>query len=50
MLPVVGDVARRDDEQLSRRPRQQVAVSEVTILRDHYAAVGVRALRDLAVG
>jgi len=47
---VVGDVSRCDDEQLPRRPPEQVAVAEVPVLRDDHAAVGVCELRDLAVG
>jgi hypothetical protein len=47
---VVRDVPRRNDEQLPRRPREQVPISEVLILRDHYASVGVSPLRDLVVG
>jgi hypothetical protein len=49
-MGVVRDVAGGDGEQLPWRPREQVAVSEGPVLRDHDAAVAVGALSYLAVG
>lgn len=46
---VVGYVARRDDQELTRRPSQKVRLAEVPILRNEDTAVVVRAQGDLAV-
>ena len=47
---VVGDVARPNHQQPSRRAHQQVAVPEIAVLGDHDAALAVGEFGDLPVG
>jgi hypothetical protein len=46
---IVADVARRHQEQSSRRPRQQMSIDEVTILRDDDPILDLGDSGDLAI-
>lgn len=46
---IVGDVAGRDDQKSPRRPRQQVAVSEIPILGDHDSTTVIRNFGDSGI-
>ena len=46
---IVADVARRHEEQSSRRPRQQMSIDEVTIVRDDDPILDLCNSGDLAI-
>jgi hypothetical protein len=47
---IVGDVARRDDQQPARRALQEVAVAEVAVLGNHDPVFGVGQRGELGSG